>query len=209
LDGKEQNNGNIFFMRAERLIKFDGNQLSYYDHMNSPLPEEIVFNDIQLDSLDNIWLATSNGLYKFDGENDWENFTPYNSPLADIIVKSVFIDKENTVWVTDAQSGIYCFKEEQTVKVENIQLENNKPKIQLFPNPFYKQFTLALDVLKSEDVYIEIMNMEGTIIHKKNMRNLNAGQHQIPITLSNQLGGIYFCKITSGNEVVVLNLVKM
>lgn len=72
-------------------------------------------NDIDQDSLGFIWIATDDGLYRYDGHNfesyrrDREN----SNSLPNNFIQSVHIDKSNKIWVlTDYGIGVYNYKED-------------------------------------------------------------------------------------------------
>ena len=205
---KEQANGNVFFMRENRLIRYDGTELIFYDSNNSPFDWGVTLNNIQKDSMDNIWLATSSGAYKFDGDSTWVNYTPHNSPLADIVVKDIFIDRDNKIWMIDSESGIYTLTEEVSSPTENIAPISDF-SFSIFPNPFSYNITLTYDLEKNSNVKIEVIDLTGRIIQTHLEGEKMIGQHQLKINLPNLAQGVYFCKIIIGKQSEVLKVVKI
>ena len=203
----QQQNGNLFFQKEDRFIQHDGNEFIKYDTSNSPLPLDITFYNIQLDNSDNIWLATSHGLYKFDGESEWENFTPYNSPLADMLVTDIFIDKNDKVWITNFRSGFYTFPANQSPPTSNSNIASqNDFSFNIYPNPFSSRTTVSYDLKTRDQVKIEILDLTGRVLQTISEGYKEAGKHQLGIYLPQLTPGIYFCKIIVGNQQQVLKV---
>ena len=55
------------------VLKFDGENWTHYDRLNSDLQWNSI-NAIAVDKDNNVWFATEGGVSKFDGE-DWINYT--------------------------------------------------------------------------------------------------------------------------------------
>jgi len=77
--------------------------------MENGLPSNTV-NDVVVDAFDNVWVATSNGLAKFDGASwliyNTSSGLPYNS------IKEITIDQSGNIWV-------YTRNESNISKLEN------------------------------------------------------------------------------------------
>jgi hypothetical protein len=88
------------------LGKFTGEEwVSFYPGSGSDIPHSVV-NAIDFDNYDSIWVATENGLARFDGINQkgWEI---YQYPImTDNRVSALKIDLENTKWVGLANGDI-------------------------------------------------------------------------------------------------------
>lgn len=69
-----------------------------YNSNNSELPENSIYS-AQQDSEGNLWFGYANGLAKFDGIN-WEFFDSSNSPLPIGHVNELFVDDDNTLWIS-------------------------------------------------------------------------------------------------------------
>jgi ligand-binding sensor domain-containing protein len=73
---------------------------------NSPIPTNQVV-DVATDDIGNVWLATNNGLVKFDGVN-WTIFNSGNSPILSNICNDVETEG-NIIWIADLWGGLIRF----------------------------------------------------------------------------------------------------
>ena len=204
---EQQQNGNVFFMKSDRFFKYDGTDFVVYDTTNSIIPFGTEFYNIRKDSSDNIWLATDQGVFKFDGDSEWKNFTPYNSPLADIIVEDVFIDAAQNIWIANYHSGIYVLTEDQSTSTTAV-IPAQQFSASIFPNPFLSTATISFDLNKKENVQLEILDLTGRVVQTVFKGKKLEGNHQIEINLPHLTQGIYFCNLIVGNQKQVLKMVK-
>lgn len=72
-------------------------------------------NDIDQDSLGFIWVATDDGLFRYDGHN-FESFrrdSENPNSLPNNFIQSIHIDNSNNIWaLTDYGIGVYNYKED-------------------------------------------------------------------------------------------------
>ena len=202
-----QQDGDIFFMKFDRFFKYDGTDFLVYDTANSPIPFGTEFYNIRKDSSDNIWLASNHGVFKFDGDSEWKNFTPYNSPLADMVVKDVFIDAEQNIWMANFHSGIYVLTEDVSTSTISTTIPSQL-SASIYPNPFSTTATISFDLEKRENVQLEIIDLTGRVVKNIFSGKKSEGNHQIEINLPQLTQGIYFCKVIVGNQNLVLKFVK-
>ena len=71
-------------------------QTIYYTTKDG-LPSNSIYRTV-IDNHGFLWIATENGLTKFDGKN-FKTYTTAHG-LADIEITDIFIDSSNTIWVT-------------------------------------------------------------------------------------------------------------
>jgi hypothetical protein len=79
-------------------------QFTTYDWRNSPFPSHVAW-DIASDAHGNLWMATADGLVRFD-DREWQVFTIYNSDIPDHAAKNLEIDQEGNLWVGTIWSGL-------------------------------------------------------------------------------------------------------
>ncbi len=96
---------NNIWIGCEGLVKFDGTTFTLFDNTNSPIPKNHV-TIIDVDSKDNIWLASSSyqsgGLVKFDGTS-WTVYTPDNSDIPLNLINGLTIDKSDNLWLAQSE----------------------------------------------------------------------------------------------------------
>lgn len=77
--------------------------------------------------------------------------------------------------------------------------------VQLFPNPTEGVSTLVINGLNSQQVTLEVTNIQGQIIDTKTMISSGSMLRQ-EIDLSDQSSGVYFLRLTADDQVGVLRL---
>lgn len=71
-----------------------------WNNWQHPIPSQFI-NDIEFDSNGVAWIATDEGLVKFDGEN-WETFDTSNSPLEVQKVEDISIGPDGMIWINNS-----------------------------------------------------------------------------------------------------------
>lgn len=92
-------------------------------------------------------------------------------------------------------------------KIENITKKNTK--IQIYPNPFSNNLTISIKSQKNEPIKLEIFNSLGQIVAVENHK-LQDEKKTISLknTSDNLKSGLYFLKITKGNELFIEKIIK-
>lgn len=79
----------------------------------------------------------------------------------------------------------------------------------IYPNPFINKITLLFVQLATDDIIIELYNIQGKMIIQKRYSNLPGGEFELTVeNLNNLSQGIYIIKILSGDFSFVKKLVK-
>jgi len=75
----------------------------------------------------------------------------------------------------------------------------------LYPNPFVQSFTIALNLVQTETIAIEVLDVNGRGLN----RFVKSAQEAVTITELDELAsGVYFIRVSIGDELKVLKLVK-
>lgn len=90
----------------------------------------------------------------------------------------------------------------------------NKDLLVISPNPFNESTTIKFNLQSASNVNIEVLDMNGKLITTLFEGISDAGKHQLNWNGRDNNGmlvknGVYFVKITSGNEVRLSKVVKM
>jgi flagellar hook assembly protein FlgD len=77
--------------------------------------------------------------------------------------------------------------------------------VTVFPNPFYHETTIALELPEARRTIIEILNLRGQVIKRLPAQDLPAGHHQFRWDGAGDSGekapsGMYFIRIGMGTE---------
>jgi len=85
-----------------------------------------------------------------------------------------------------------------------------KPGISIYPNPFTTHITLSLDLLKDENVNVELFEASGKKVISLLNKKLNAGKQSLNLSTENQplAKGMYILKITIGGKEYLQTIMK-
>ena len=98
-----QSNQYLWVGSQSGLLKFDGNQFTYYNIKNDNNSNQI--NSIIVDRENNLWIGTHNGLFRYRDNS----FVTYDqiSGLHNSFIWQIFRDKLGDLWVCSENNGIY------------------------------------------------------------------------------------------------------
>jgi flagellar hook assembly protein FlgD len=90
----------------------------------------------------------------------------------------------------------------------------DKDLLVISPNPFNESTTITFNLQSANNVKIEVLDMNGKLITTLFEGISDAGKHQLNWNGNDNTGkkgdnGVYFVKVTSGNEVRLTKVVKM
>ncbi|MBI5539496.1 MAG: T9SS type A sorting domain-containing protein [Bacteroidia bacterium] len=78
---------------------------------------------------------------------------------------------------------------------------NNLQYFNSYPNPFKSESIISFSLLKSENVYISLINTLGeTVKVILPHQNMSQGNHQVQLSSEGLSSGIYFCKLKTSSE---------
>lgn len=117
--------------------------IRYYSKYNE-INSDIIYN-IEEDKNNNFWLATDNGIIKFNGNTFKKLSIKDGLPSNDIF--KIKIDSKNRIWLTGYYSGLYCIYNEKIIKIKNssnynaIEFFYEKKDTVFFKNEYYNFIT--------------------------------------------------------------------
>ncbi len=81
------------------MARFDGDLWTIFSTSNSSIPENFI-SCIEIDKLNNVWVATSggHGIALFDGSS-WNMINDDNSGLSANHINTIFVDNNNVKWI--------------------------------------------------------------------------------------------------------------
>jgi len=96
--------GNVWFRIAEGVNTYDGREWRYYPSLREAV--EVTYDDLKgtvgsnpiwtVDTEGHVWIATDNGVARYDGR-DWQEFSTAIG-LADDDVRAILLDRGGTLW---------------------------------------------------------------------------------------------------------------
>lgn len=84
---------------------------------------------------------------------------------------------------------------------------NNSNVSQSFPNPASDMATIIVELNKSENFHLEIINLVGKIVYSTPVQKLNNGSHKLTIDVSSLEAGVYIYTVYAGNQKVNKKLI--
>ena len=81
--------------------------------------------------------------------------------------------------------------------------ENASVRLQgVYPNPAIDNVQVVFSLLQSGPVEVDIQGLDGRLVSRVFNGELNAGDYQLPASLETLDGGLYLCRIKTGDAVV-------
>ena len=71
---------------------------------------------------------------------------------------------------------------------------------QNYPNPAQNTTNIEFTLANGGNAEFTVMNIHGQVIEKRNLENLNGGNHSIQLNLDNYASGIYMYSLKAGNQ---------
>lgn len=94
-------------LRTAYLFLDDTTKGLYYTTTNSPIPTDYTYL-VAVDSSNVKWIGTEGqGIIRFDGKK-WSVLNKDNTPMTSNIVKSLFVDKTNRLWI-GLENGLFVY----------------------------------------------------------------------------------------------------
>jgi ligand-binding sensor domain-containing protein len=89
-------------MANQGLAKYDGQEWTYYDSLNSSMPCQWV-TCVAADNQGYVWAGTRKGLLKFDKKDTWQTYIPQKEGKDFNYITAVHIDNQGQIWAGAAQ----------------------------------------------------------------------------------------------------------
>jgi len=77
----------------------------------------------------------------------------------------------------------------------------------LYPNPASNQTNVSLDLLKDQNISVDVYNLVGEKIYSMNQGSMPAGHHTLVLNSSGFASGVYLVKVTADNASSMSKLV--
>ncbi len=154
--------------------------------------------EIYISQNDSAWGdPVASGVWSNDSDKKSVSITPTTGKYIRLMALSEVNGNE---WASCAEINLMT---KSTVN----QIESDKPAVastyklyQNYPNPFNPSTHISFFIPKAEKVRLEIYNILGAKVAVLANRNFKAGHHQLSWHAADNASGIYFYKLTAGNE---------
>jgi len=84
----------------------------------------------------------------------------------------------------------------------------HKSNINVYPNPMNNNGTIAFELNRKEDVYIEIYSITGRLVKRVTQTGLVAGQHNVQFGVNELSNGTYIVRLKAGDLVETAKFIK-
>jgi len=152
------------------------------------------------------WLGTTDQpdiIYEIDYSSDNENWLAAGTVPAGSAPAGTVVQYQYQYNPTKADAGDIYFRIKRTdaggdviysvIKVVNLQLEDQRPGIQIYPNPVNQNIIIQFDEQQTGNYVLELVGTTGQVIAKKQVQL--SGASITNMDLSNKpASGIYFLK---------------
>jgi photosystem II stability/assembly factor-like uncharacterized protein len=154
--------------------------------------------DIFINSIDTIFAAGANGVFR--STNNGEEWTLFNSGLAEFNGTNVFIIDNDGKLIAGTEDRGVCWTTDPTTSAENVNnLSNSYSLFQNYPNPFNPVTKIEYQVASLNYVSIKVYDILGNEIADLVNGEIPAGKYEVEFEGRNLPSGIYFCSMIAGN----------
>lgn len=150
-----------------------------------------------------------NGTLVFPGGKILHNFTGTFTPTKDTMILCFKTMSPNNQVDGNTANDVICRTfTPQPVAPSSI---NNATipdiaNVEIFPNPNNGEFTLQLNSAKTQEISIEVYNLQGQKVHGA-VNTYLPGAYVLPMNLTHLPQGVYYCRLASGNQLLTKKVV--
>ena len=84
----------------------------------------------------------------------------------------------------------------------------HESNLNVYPNPMNTNGTIAFELNRKEDVYIEIYSITGRLMKRITQSGMVAGQHQVQFGVNELANGTYIVRLKAGDMVESAKFIK-
>jgi hypothetical protein len=153
------------------------------------------------------WVAASTGLYATDSLNGsstvWvqQGTATIGNSVCDMVDVR---QSDGLVAVATHTRGVYTAN---ITSISNIATVHNlnppvaEMQVELYPNPSSGKATISYYLPEETgNAQLKIYNEQGKLVQESQLNNNHKGDNLVPVDISNQAAGIYFCTLITGNN---------
>ncbi|MFH1050509.1 MAG: two-component regulator propeller domain-containing protein [bacterium] len=198
----EDKDNNIWAAREswseDGLLMVNDTGWALYDRSNSGLPCDSI-SKIAFDKNNIMWLATWNGLVKWDG-SIWKHWHTGNSNITFNKIETLEIDRFGNIWI-GGYNYLAVFREGGVILKTEDNIQKKSETVQCYPNPFSESTTIKYYLVQPTFVNLKVFDTYGRELANLENNFLNEGEHQVKFDAGNLTDGIYYYKLIIGNKV--------
>jgi photosystem II stability/assembly factor-like uncharacterized protein len=152
---------------------------------------------------DAIFVGTDLGVYlKTDKSNDW---ILYSNNLPNTIVNDLKINyTANTLWAATYGRGLWSTIMQFSSGNEDKQIVDGHLKV--YPNPGIGDLQMEYNLKQKAEIIISIIDIQGKTLSVNTLGHQNSGAHVYKLPTENLKDGLYFVKLSAGNDQSVIKV---
>ncbi|MEO8712141.1 MAG: T9SS type A sorting domain-containing protein, partial [Parafilimonas sp.] len=115
----------------------------------------------------------------------------------------------SSIPVTPQFAKVISSSKSNTKKASLTKQDKTEKKAFAFPNPFNYDFTVSLSLEKEDNIQVEVYDVNGKLVSRKNFGDMLQGSHALRIAPGQNISaGLYFVKVIYTNAKLI-NLIKI
>jgi len=112
---------------------------------------------------------------------------------------------------TDGSTSTYTLSDIRYLNFSGLttvsQIGNQKSSITIYPNPVIDQLQINYETLKAGNVQVEIVDIQGRVLHQQTIISQNGTNHAI-IPVSQLAEGLYVCRLQNDDKIEIIEFLK-
>ncbi|MDD5582601.1 MAG: two-component regulator propeller domain-containing protein [Candidatus Marinimicrobia bacterium] len=180
------------------IVCYANNRWTSINTSNSELPSDQI-TSLTVDKQGIVWIGTPLGLASYDGTS-----IAVYPELRNKSIESIFVDGNNTKWVTIWDEGLAVYNENGLVNIieeSTISFPVIMELLPCYPNPFNPTTTLYYILSEPNYVNLSIYDITGKQIEQLVNHFTAAGYYTLLWDASQFSSGIYFARLQVGNTI--------
>lgn len=175
------------------LVKYDGTDGEQFGRLEGLIDTNI--NTIAVDSLNNKWIGTKNGLCMRDSAS-WTNYLVRDG-LPGLTVTAIAVQRD-TLWI-GTNNGLAKFVYRPGIAIESRRVSvRGSASLTVCPNPFNPATAIRYETGPAGKGVVSILNLNGQMVFSQKVR----GAGGLTWHAADRASGIYLCRLTAGKRVL-------
>ena len=142
-----------------------------------------------------------------DGTNASYNLEDVRKITFDIDVMNLHM-LDGSVYAWNVSTIGYYQYDETSLNLQEWLNNANAREVTIFPNPTSSTLTVRFNLPLSDEVSIELYDIQEKLILTKSLGKKETGEHQEVLDLSNVSEGSYLCRLSGQKNTITKQLIK-
>lgn len=161
-------------------------------------------------------IVSNNGAYGWSNYNRLDNALIYEGPnqagVTNIYKRSVNTDKitgqnNETLFIGDRQLAVWYANGNRSLSVGTGEAADQAFSLSVSPNPATDLARIGIESKTTGNALVTLCNLAGATLQSREIQ-LNTGSNQLEVNLHDLPAGVYLVRLSSGDNVAALKVVK-